>query len=96
MCPKGTTGVNCSSICTPPTHGDLCSQTCNCSNSSCHHVYGCTGMSFKYQDFFSFEIECNFQNKQTNEHNLINPYRSVVFINCFRCKEGFLKYSVNK
>nr|XP_022296212.1 uncharacterized protein LOC111105985 [Crassostrea virginica] len=27
VCPKGTTGVNCSSICTPPTHGDLCSQT---------------------------------------------------------------------
>nr|XP_022296735.1 uncharacterized protein LOC111106374 [Crassostrea virginica] len=45
VCPKGTTGVNCSSICIPPTHGELCSQTCNCSNSSCHHVYGCTGMS---------------------------------------------------
>ncbi|XP_078309763.1 uncharacterized protein LOC111110107 [Crassostrea virginica] len=45
VCPKGTIGVNCLSICGNSTYGELCSQTCNCSNSLCHHVYGCTGMS---------------------------------------------------
>nr|XP_022302713.1 multiple epidermal growth factor-like domains protein 10 [Crassostrea virginica] len=44
-CPLGTFGINCSSICSPSTYGESCSQKCNCSNSSCHHVYGCAGMS---------------------------------------------------
>ncbi|XP_078309739.1 uncharacterized protein LOC111106374 isoform X2 [Crassostrea virginica] len=47
----GTFGLNCSSICSPSTYGESCSQKCNCSNSSCHHVYGCISMSCKYQDF---------------------------------------------
>lgn len=40
-CPNGTYGQNCTQICQPSFYGKLCSEKCDCTNSSCHHVYGC-------------------------------------------------------
>ena len=67
--------MNCSSICRPLTYGELCSQTCNCSNSSCHHVYGCTGMSCRYQSYL-FWNQLYFL-KQTN----INRMKILLSVN---------------
>nr|XP_022295903.1 multiple epidermal growth factor-like domains protein 11 isoform X2 [Crassostrea virginica] len=40
-CPAGLFGRNCSAFCPYPLYGVLCNETCDCSNSSCHHAYGC-------------------------------------------------------
>ncbi|XP_078341640.1 uncharacterized protein LOC111108070 isoform X2 [Crassostrea virginica] len=40
-CPAGYYGVNCSFPCPPTTYGSNCAEQCSCSNTSCHHVYGC-------------------------------------------------------
>ncbi|XP_078309703.1 uncharacterized protein LOC144618057 [Crassostrea virginica] len=40
-CPAGFFGKNCSSLCSYPNYGILCKEECGCSNSSCHHAYGC-------------------------------------------------------
>ena len=78
-CPHGTYGVNCSNKCQPLTYGWLCSEICNCSNSSCHHVYGCTGISCKYRDY-SFLNQIYF--KQTDKQKSIKLYPSIVHIIC--------------
>ncbi|XP_078309961.1 uncharacterized protein LOC144618165 [Crassostrea virginica] len=41
VCPVGFFGENCSASCIFPQYGTLCNETCDCSNASCHHVYGC-------------------------------------------------------
>ena len=41
VCPDGFFGDVCSVSCIFPQYGSLCSETCNCSNAFCHHVYGC-------------------------------------------------------
>ena len=40
-CSAGFFGDNCSESCPFPQYGPLCKETCDCSNSSCHHIYGC-------------------------------------------------------
>ena len=40
-CPAGLFGNNCSALCPYPFYGTRCNETCTCSNSSCHHAYGC-------------------------------------------------------
>ena len=40
-CPAGFFGNNCLSLCSYPQYGILCKEECDCSNSSCHHAYGC-------------------------------------------------------
>nr|XP_022302420.1 protein draper-like [Crassostrea virginica] len=40
-CSDGYTGENCSTVCPPKQYGSRCGKTCNCTDSSCHHVYGC-------------------------------------------------------
>ena len=40
-CPPGLAGDNCSDPCPYPRYGALCNDTCDCSSSLCHHVYGC-------------------------------------------------------
>ena len=46
-CPNGTYGTNCTNICPPSTYGRFCAGKCNCSNSLCHHVYGCSAILSK-------------------------------------------------
>lgn len=41
-CPDGYFGKNCSSECRPPTYGTLCQKSCDCLNSACHFIHGCT------------------------------------------------------
>ena len=41
-CPDGYFGNNCSSECRPPTYGTLCQKSCDCLNSACHFIHGCT------------------------------------------------------
>lgn len=40
-CAPGFAGDNCIDTCPYPRYGSHCNDTCDCSNSSCHHVYGC-------------------------------------------------------
>ena len=40
-CSAGFFGDNCSESCPFPQYGLLCNETCDCSNSSCHQIYGC-------------------------------------------------------
>ena len=46
-CPGGYFGNNCSSSCPLSRYGDGCSKKCNCSNSLCHHIYGCNNRNGK-------------------------------------------------
>lgn len=75
----GKYGVNCSNNCLLLTYGRLCSKTCNCSNSSCHQVYGCTGISCKYQDYLVLN---QIYFKQSNKQTKINR-KSVSFYYTF-------------
>lgn len=40
-CSDGYIGVNCSTPCPDKRYGAGCIETCNCSDSLCHPVYGC-------------------------------------------------------
>lgn len=40
-CDIGYYGLNCEDECPPPYYGHNCKSKCNCSEISCHHVYGC-------------------------------------------------------
>uniref|UniRef100_A0A8W8M8G2 Multiple epidermal growth factor-like domains 6 n=1 Tax=Magallana gigas TaxID=29159 RepID=A0A8W8M8G2_MAGGI len=40
-CDIGYYGLNCEDECPPPYYGHNCKSKCNCTEISCHHVYGC-------------------------------------------------------
>lgn len=48
VCHDGFIGINCSTSCPSKQYGTLCSETCNCPDEICHHVYGCDLTTRKY------------------------------------------------
>nr|XP_022292918.1 protein draper-like [Crassostrea virginica] len=48
-CAIGYFGSHCSSTCPPGLYGDQCAGLCfpNCSNTTCHHVFGCLESNIK-------------------------------------------------
>lgn len=46
-CDKGFTGNNCNVICPFPSYGLDCQSICNCTETSCNPVDGCTGQTTK-------------------------------------------------
>ena len=45
-CSPGFAGDDCTDPCPYPRYGALCNDTCDCSSSSCHHVFGCNITTF--------------------------------------------------
>lgn len=48
-CATGYVGPQCSRTCPPGLYGEQCAGSCfpNCSNTTCHHVFGCSESNIK-------------------------------------------------
>lgn len=55
-CPAGLFGRNCSALCPYPFYGVRCNETCTCSNSSCHHAYGCTTTTLSSAGMYNYVV----------------------------------------
>lgn len=44
-CKVGYFGLNCHTKCVYPSYGNDCQSTCNCEDTYCDHVKGCTNLT---------------------------------------------------
>lgn len=54
-CKVGYYGLNCEDKCPSPYFGQRCKSECNCTENSCHHVYGCE-LSQEGMSYYSFQF----------------------------------------
>lgn len=54
-CKVGYYGQNCEDKCPPSYFGQRCKSECNCTENSCHHVYGCE-LSQEGMSYYSFQF----------------------------------------
>lgn len=72
-CKVGYFGLNCDTKCVYPSYGNDCQSTCNCKETYCDHVEGCTNLTGEnICKGYVFFIILHFM--QLNKHVQKPPY----------------------